>query len=376
MKQLRMLVKLSCGKNGIMNRFFCTANRTTWLPGKYDANQQAARITAWSGIRVSWIVGVWILIFLFDSSRATADNTYPEDLLLREGVATELQHYMMRDYSWSGGCLTQRCLYRGCLCDRMQQWTDDWMLRTEFLPGDILYPSYMAAPFQARMGTQLHGVVGDGAKWDTTLGGRFGWIRTYGHDGTTIGQLDLEGSTVVRTDPESSLDVDFTDFRIGLPYTIAHGRHRFKVGYEHLCSHLGDEYVMKHGLTTRDNYARDAIVLGYGNYIEPQTRVYGEVSYGWRTNVARPWHFQFGVDSAPMHMTGFQGAPFWAVNGLLRQETRFGGTMNLQAGWAWRNQEIGRLLRTGLFMQSGKATNLSYSNTSETQVGWGFWYDF
>jgi len=100
------------------------------------------------------------------------------------------------------------------------------------------------------------------------------------------------------------------------------------------------------------------------------------MSYGWRNNVARPWHFQFGMDKAPAGNTGPQGAPFWAINRLLRQETRFGGTVNLQTGWAWRNQDIGPLLRTGLFLQTGKSTNLSYHNTSETQLGAGLWYDF
>ncbi|HMO16083.1 MAG TPA: DUF1207 domain-containing protein [Pirellulaceae bacterium] len=253
---------------------------------------------------------------------------------------------------------------------------EEWHPSTEILPSGILYPSYMAAPMQARIGTQVHGVRNVGAKWDSTLGGRFGWFRTTSPDGMTIGQLDFEGSCNVRTDPEASLDVDFTDFRIGVPYTLSHGPHRFKVAWEHICSHLGDEYLLKHGITTRENYARDAIVLGYGYYFDPGTRVYGEISHGWRNNVSRPLHLQFGMDQIAIRKAGLRGVPFWAVNGLLRQETRFGGTMNLQAGWAWRNDDIGRLLRTGLFLQTGKATNFSFNNSSETQLGWGMWYDF
>jgi hypothetical protein len=328
------------------------------------------------------IANWWLLLIVCcfglttNGFQVQADDFPPDELLRYETGLNRPPMSVSADQYHRGLDLELGCLANRPLCQRLRMRCDAWFDEAQLLPGEILYPAYLASPFQARLGSQIHGVVGDGGKWDSTLGGRVGWFRTTSLDGETTRQFDFEGSCVVRTDPQERLDVDFTDFRISLPYTIAQGSHRFKIGVEHLCSHLGDEYLLKHGLTTRDNYSRDALVLGYGNYLDLQTRIYGEMSYGWRTNVSRPWHFQFGMDRAPAYHTGRQGAPFWAVNGLLRQETRFGGTLNFQTGWAWRNAEIGRLLRTGIFLQTGKATNLSYHNTSETQLGMGLWYDF
>src|SRR5438477_10561898 len=52
---------------------------------------------------------------------------------------------------------------------------DDW--RWQILPDGIMYRAYLANPKESRLGTQVFNSTGDGALWDSTLGGRVGLLR-------------------------------------------------------------------------------------------------------------------------------------------------------------------------------------------------------
>lgn len=248
--------------------------------------------------------------------------------------------------------------------------------RAEFLPLETLYPAYLAGPKESRLGTQIFGQSGDGALWDTTLGGRFGWFRTVSYDGQRVWQVDVEGAAILRLDPEENIDLASVDYRAGIPLTMAWGPHRFKFAYEHISAHLGDEFMIKNPLVPRLNYVRDALVFGYSRYLTERLRVYGEASWAFYHDVADPWMFQVGLESAPTRPTGIVGSPFFAINAMLREEVDFGGTTTVHAGWAWREGRAGRLLRTGFFFQTGKSHQFEFHDQSETQIGAGIWYDF
>lgn len=245
-----------------------------------------------------------------------------------------------------------------------------------FLPLETLYPSYLAGPQEPRLGTQWVSEANDGTLWDTTLGGRFGWLRGTSRDGRRLWQIDIEGAAMLRLDPNENVDLRGVDFRAGIPLAIAWGQHRLKLAYYHLSAHVGDEYLLKNPTFQRLNYVRDALVLGYARYFGERVRVYGEASWAFYADISDPWQFQVGFESVPMRPTGIRGAPFIAINGLLREELGFGGTTTLHAGWAWRGSRAGRLLRTGLFLQTGKTHLLEFYDQSETMIGAGLWYDF
>ena len=89
----------------------------------------------------------------------------------------------------------------------------------------------------------------------------------------------------------------------------------------------------------------------------------------------KPWEFQFGTEYSPLGPTGSRGAPFLAVNGHLRQEVDFGGTLIVQAGWQWRGR-TGHLMRRGLEYFNGQSEQYQFFHDHEQLVGIGVWYDY
>ncbi|MBX9790548.1 MAG: DUF1207 domain-containing protein [Pirellulales bacterium] len=253
--------------------------------------------------------------------------------------------------------------------------------RWQLLPSGLIYRSYLAGPREPRLGSVVNWRQNGSQFWDLTLGGRVGILR-YGSgtgprpDGF---QLDIEGAAFPRLDLANNWDLNDADFRGGVPLTFGYGPWEFKLGYYHISSHLGDELLVRNPalLATRRNYVRDSIVGGVAYRVVPALRLYGEAAYAFhRDGGAEPWEFQFGVDLSSLNPTGIWGLPFLAVNGYLRQEVNFGGSLNAQLGWQWRGEGPGHLLRTGLQYFNGKTVDFSFFPQFEQQLGLGLWYDY
>ena len=82
-----------------------------------------------------------------------------------------------------------------------------------------------------------------------------------------------------------------------------------------------------------------------------------------------------GVDYSPLRPTSIRGAPFFAVNGRIRQEVDFGGNLTAQTGWQWRG-ETGRLFRLGFHYLNGKTDLYQFFREHEEQFAVGLWYDY
>ncbi|MBD3675090.1 MAG: DUF1207 domain-containing protein [Planctomycetaceae bacterium] len=247
----------------------------------------------------------------------------------------------------------------------------------KLLPQGFIYPTYLSHPHEPRLGTQWVSDHDDGLLWESSLGGRLGIVRWGATDRNEGVQLDFMGGVSVRIDPRENTDVDAMDFRMALPLTWGTGPHRFKFGYTHLSSHLGDEFLISNPGYDRLNYVRDNLTFGYSYYSTPDVRLYAEASYAFINIVAEKWRFAFGAEYAPAVPTGRRGAPFFAINGDLREEVDFGGAVSAQMGWSWRADAPSTgLLRTGLYLYNGKSSQLSFYDRFERQLGWGLWYDF
>lgn len=247
----------------------------------------------------------------------------------------------------------------------------------ELLPVGLLYQPYLAGLKESRMGTHLVYERNDGWLSDSTLGSQIGLLR-WGHFDPVhpvAVQLGMEGSAQLRLDLGDEVDLRSVDFRAGVPLTIALGRHRTKLAYYHLSSHAGDEFLLKHPAFQRLNFSRDALVLGHAYYLSERLRLYGEAGWAFHSEFSRQWEFQFGVDYSPQSPTGSRGAPFFGVNGHLREEVGFGGGIAVEAGWAWRAARSQRMLRIGGLYYNGKSPQFSFYNDHEEQFAIGVWID-
>ena len=250
----------------------------------------------------------------------------------------------------------------------------DWQL----LPEGLLYRSYLAGPKESRLGTSWLHDPQRGWVWDSTLGGRVGLARLEAADTVVPSglQIDLEGAAFPRLDVEEASDLESADFRVGVPLTWRRGPMQAKLALYHLSSHVGDEFLRRNQILTRTNFSRNAVVVGQGLFLTPEWRIYAEADYAFDSDGGcEPWWFQFGTEFAPSAATGPRGAPFLAANALLRQEADFGGTWSFMAGWSWRGNNDGPLLRVGAQAAFGKTSQLEFSDRSESLLGFGLWYD-
>jgi len=257
------------------------------------------------------------------------------------------------------------------------EWNRQWWT-WQILPDGLMFRSYLAGGREPRFGSQWVHQQGTEWVWDVALGGRVAMLR-YGTQDIAWPegwQIDIEGAAFPRLTLDDQRDLIAADFRFGVPLTFRQGPWEGKFGYYHLSSHLGDEYKLTHPWINRVNYARDVLVLAGAVYPHPDWRFYAEA--GWAFYYAggsRPWEFQFGIDHAPSGATDWRGAPFFAINGRLRQEVDFGGNLTVQTGWAWRGQ-TGRLFRLGFHYFNGKSDLYQFFREHEELIGLGIWYDY
>jgi len=250
--------------------------------------------------------------------------------------------------------------------------------RWTFLPQGFLYRTYWASVAEPRLSTRAIHDFGGQNSLDSQIAGRFGIVRfgeRYSEEGI---QLDLLGGANLRQNIDTSdWDMTGTDYRYDIPLTYRRGPHAWKFGFYHVSSHMGDEFLQHNPTVNRIDYYRNSLYLGYSYNVTPEFRVYGEIDYAFSRDFAEPWHLQFGFDWGPVQPTGIQGAPFFAINGHLREELDFGGNVSLQTGWAWRGEGLGAgTLRTGLFFYNGGSPQYSFYKESEQLLGWGLWYDY
>jgi len=260
--------------------------------------------------------------------------------------------------------------------DRTLTSYEPWTWQTE--PEGLMFRSYLAGGREPRIGSTLVDERSHGWYWDATLGGRVGILR-YGTDNDVMPQgwqLDVEGAAFPRLDLEHDENLVSVDFRAGLLATTRQGPWEAKFGFYHICSHIGDQFLLRNPDFPRINYVRESLVLGIAVYLNPSLRLYSEAGWAFQeSGGAQPWELQFGADFSSTEPTGFRGSPFFAINGHLRQENDFGGNLTVQTGWQWRGR-TGHLLRVGMQYFNGMSDQGQFFNQFEEQIGMGLWYDY
>jgi len=81
---------------------------------------------------------------------------------------------------------------------------------------------------------------------------------------------------------EPQKDLINTDFRVGIPISVAYRRFQMRLGYLHESSHLGDETVLRFTIGTLEQSSRDALEATVTYQVAELGRVY--VGGGWNWN--------------------------------------------------------------------------------------------
>ena len=249
----------------------------------------------------------------------------------------------------------------------------------EILPAGLMYRSYIAGEKEPRFQSMWLNETGRGRVWETQIGGRVGLLR-YGTPEAVNPQgwqLDMEGGAQARVDPQQQSDLESVDFRFGLLSTWRFSRHSFKAGYYHLSSHIGDEYLLRNTTFQRTNYVRDSAIVGWTFDMTEDMSVYGEVGYAaGAEGGAKPLEFQYGYQYTPLRAYGFQGAPFFGINGHTREDFNWISSVNTVAGWQWRSKQTNHLFRVGVQYYTGPAIQWEFVGRNETLCGAGLWFDY
>ncbi len=257
------------------------------------------------------------------------------------------------------------------------EWCEEWSY--QLLPDGLMYKSYLAGPREPRMSSVWLYERGRGWVWETTLGGRVG-IWRYGTTGPIQPQgyqFDIEGAVFPRIDPVVRSELDAVDFRAGMLLTHRDGPLAWKMGYYHISSHLGDEYMLTHPLAQRIEYVRDSAIAGLTYDVRRDVSIYGEIGYAaGNTGGAKPLEFQFGAQYSPVIPTGIEGAPFAAANIHLLEDFDFSGNFNIVWGWQWRGTYNDHLFRAGFQYYDGNSLQTQFFNKYEQLLGLGMWYDY
>lgn len=247
-------------------------------------------------------------------------------------------------------------------------------------PVGLLYRSYAAGPNEPRNASIMsYDVSAKSWRWDATLGGRVGFLRKDNPESLPVDawQIDFEGAAMTRMNPQLQMDVESVDYRFGLLWTAKQQNVSYKLGYFHVSSHVGDEFLLKTTEDARRNFVRESLVLGTSIQATPEIRWYGEVAYGFSVSGgARPWQFQFGSEYAALVSRPMRGGPFVAWNVQMREEVNFEAGATIMAAWQWKGTESGRTLRLGLQYFNGPTNQFEFYQQYDHQLGLGIWFDY
>ena len=276
-------------------------------------------------------------------------------------------------------CAEDVCVHRDGFTGTCRHPEDgEWRWRP--LPPSLLFKPYIAGVKAPRMAATVNSVDGSrmgSATLDATLGARVGLMR-FGQAGPDADgwQLDVQAAAFPRLNISEDVDVDATDFRAGVPISYRLGGTAISFGYDHISTHVGDEFLERNPGFERVNYSRDALLVGLRQDLTEELTVYGEASYAFaRDGGAEPWVFQLGAEYFEEISTPI-GGPVAAANVQMREEYDWGGRFTTVAGWQWREPRTGRLFRVAGKYDAGKSPYYELFGEDERALGFGIFYDF
>jgi hypothetical protein len=244
----------------------------------------------------------------------------------------------------------------------------------EVVPGTLLWTLPLANQREPRLAGRL---VSQDDTMDAWVGAQVGLVRVNPSGVPNEGlQLDAFGAAFTRFFVS---DLTAIDFRGGIGPTLRHGSWEAKLLYEHMSSHIGDEFLDDHPNFNHRKVTRDELVLGLAHrFFEDYLRIYGQLGtqvLKRRSKNGRA-RLDLGVEWANPNPTGPLGSPFAALDVGVRPEQDHEPGLTVQVGWLWRNLTFGPDARVVLEFYTGRSPFGVFSPRDESWVAFMLAYDF
>lgn len=251
--------------------------------------------------------------------------------------------------------------------------------RRVFLPGTLLWLPPIANPLEPRMYVKETTLEHPDMEQvnDFALGGTLPLNRwsPWGVCDEGI-QLDIFAVAISRF---SAHDVMVAvDYRVGLPLTFAWGRWTGKLAFEHVSTHLGDEFIEDTGADSRSS-RKEEIVMGLGYYLYDDLRIYGQwghaLSQGTFVEDAEPERLSCGIEWCERHYTAQYGRPFAAVDLEVRGDQEYTPNVTVQLGWQWRGCSDQPALRVCAEFYDGRSPYGQFADRHESWLAFCVAFD-
>ncbi|MFP4030404.1 MAG: DUF1207 domain-containing protein [Desulfococcaceae bacterium] len=257
----------------------------------------------------------------------------------------------------------------------------------ELDPDDQPYPDYLADPRRMRLGISLAGVDSEipetsAGRAILDIGTRYTLFKIRPDpEGDYALSLDIMGGVFMQFDLGNQLDNVGWEGIYGLGIVFAQNDHMAaRIGYRHLSSHIGDEYIEKTG-RERIGYTRDDLTLGLSYWPRED----------WMVYVEPRWAFNLGDADGMKELAGEAGVQyegprkFWNGNAAFYaglhvqayQESDWKPGVSFQSGLQIRRGDDGANIRLGLEGYTGRAILGEYAlEFDESYLLCGFMLDF
>ncbi len=256
----------------------------------------------------------------------------------------------------------------------------DFSRSVTLLPHGLLWQPSLASPSEPRSYMKIMNLSEKTMPDvnDCNIGGTLPLVRVSRLDHPDEGfQTDIFATVMSRFVEERTFAA--VDYRFGVPFTYAIGPWSFKTSYEHTSCHVGDEFLLKEHLTSKDSTRNEAV---FGIAFKPldALRLYAQIGYGVAESSFVKgfdrWRYTCGVEWSKPGPTSVWGQPYAAMDLEFRGDEDYTPNFTAQIGWQWLGAYSAPGFRIALEYYDGRSPFGQFIDQHESWEALGFYFDF
>jgi len=252
------------------------------------------------------------------------------------------------------------------------------------IPTTDLYPSYVADLRHPRFALRIMSMIRRDiartprSRLGTSVGGTVGLFRIHPDDRPDLGfqlQLGAGGFAQWKGKGRDGIGWDGVYHILGTWGTDEHLV--FKLGINHMSSHIIDEYMENVG-RRRIGYTREETVAGMSYLPVESQRTYIEIGYAHLTRSVpqKRLRFQAGLEYQPNRaLLNSLARWYMALDAQSHEENDWKMSTTLQVGLSIPMSRSEQILRTGLEFSHGRSPMGEFFQADESHIAFGWWLD-